>query len=68
MPPSTMAWALARAGKPSAGMNTATLVAPRSRARRADVAVARRRISASPLFFGPRPTTITRAAGMRPPV
>ena len=26
MPPSTMAWARARAGKPSAGMNTATLV------------------------------------------
>ena len=62
------AWAAATCLARDLVNEPANTVTPSSRARRAAVAAARRRISASPLFFGPRPTTITRAAGMRPPL
>src|SRR5690242_8795846 len=67
-----MACARSRGESPSAGTNTATVAAPRSRARRTAAEAPRRTASASPrarsVLRGPRPTSSTRSAGILPPV
>src|SRR5262247_3137042 len=68
MPPSTTAWARARAGRWSPSSSMATLRAPRSRARRSPLAAARRALSGVPSRPSPSPTITTRAAPRRPAV